>query len=511
VDASTLEGALTADLTAASDAQDITVTGSAQDDSFTTGALDDDDSIDGGEGTDSVTTSGAVDGVTLTSIEDVTVEDAGVVDVDLENASAVATVTMTQSGEFTNDIDVTNAADGFELVLDTNTDSTLGVDGTMTTPDAGSGELVLSTVGNGQITLLSDEQNANGTAIDIGEVTKLTFNVGNGGLAVDGTQASDVLLESTDNSLTGLIFAGAGAADLTGVNNVVELSGSDALDTIDAGALEGGLTMAAENVEVGTNDLTTDMTVTGGAGNDTLFGADGDDTIDAGGGNNAGITGDAGDDVITAGDGNDTGVDGGAGDDTINLGNGNNVVDGGADDDEITTGSGNDEITGGTGADTLTGGAGNDQFVYEAAADSNTTDTDTITDFDDAGDDTLEFDADAGALFSAAISNNALNLITGSANNTASTQTSAIAARFGVDGIFGTFSDAAAFVAGLTGITTGVDDGSTYVAFAVNTAGTKLFVAEASETGGGGSDIDSASIVMELNVENVAASDLFIF
>lgn len=90
-------------------------------------------------------------------------------------------------------------------------------------------------------------------------------------------------------------------------------------------------------------------TLTGGAGNDLLFGAQ-----NVGGG--AGNT-----------------LDGGAGNDFLLGGNGN---------DSLTGGTGDDVLVGGMGNDTLTGGAGNDVFVFGGGgADGNN----VITDFS-AGD-----------------------------------------------------------------------------------------------------------------------------
>lgn len=129
---------------------------------------------------------------------------------------------------------------------------------------------------------------------------------------------------------------------------------------------------------------------------------------------------------------------------------------GDGEDNELTGDDNDNIITGGGGADTLTGGAG----------------------------------ADAASL-----------------------QTAAIAASFTLSGLFGGttgYSNTAAFVAALTGITAGVANSGTYVAFAINTAHTMLWVAKASETGGAGTDIDAASIVMEIGVDNVVAGDIII-
>ena len=59
---------------------------------------------------------------------------------------------------------------------------------------------------------------------------------------------------------------------------------------------------------------------------------------------------------------------------------------GGSGADTISGGSGADSITGGSGADSLTGGAAADTFVYTLVAQSNSSNTDSITDFVSAQD-----------------------------------------------------------------------------------------------------------------------------
>ena len=95
-------------------------------------------------------------------------------------------------------------------------------------------------------------------------------------------------------------------------------------------------------------------TLIGGAGNDTLSGADSDDLL----------VGNAGDDLMGGGGGNDT-LLGGAGRDTLDGGNGNDIVDGQG------------------GADSLSGGAGDDTIIWDGQSDGN----DTIN--SDTGGDTL--------------------------------------------------------------------------------------------------------------------------
>ncbi len=69
----------------------------------------------------------------------------------------------------------------------------------------------------------------------------------------------------------------------------------------------------------------------------------------------------------------------------------NDVFDGGAGNDVLDGGGSDDTLTGGADNDTLTGGADNDTFVF-AQNDGN----DTITDFDQAGDDRILFNTNTG-------------------------------------------------------------------------------------------------------------------
>lgn len=99
--------------------------------------------------------------------------------------------------------------------------------------------------------------------------------------------------------------------------------------------------------------------LSGGDGNDILFGQGGNDTLN----------GDAGNDLLFGGSGNDT----------LNGGLGNDI---------LTGGDGDDILIGGAGNDTLTGGSGSDKFVWKSG-DQGTTTTpavDHVTDFDKAHD-----------------------------------------------------------------------------------------------------------------------------
>ncbi|MBT4934359.1 MAG: cadherin-like domain-containing protein [Rhodospirillaceae bacterium] len=101
------------------------------------------------------------------------------------------------------------------------------------------------------------------------------------------------------------------------------------------------------------------------AGDDTLKGGSGEDTLYGGGG----------DDSLKGGGGEDT-LYGGAGADTLKGEGGEDVLFGGAGDDELRGGGGEDFLVGGAGDDILKGEGGDDTFVFNTDSGS-----DTIVDY----------------------------------------------------------------------------------------------------------------------------------
>ena len=124
------------------------------------------------------------------------------------------------------------------------------------------------------------------------------------------------------------------------------------------------------------------------AGNDTLVGTTGDDTISGLAGNDS-LRGGDGDDDLFGNSGNDT-LAGNAGDDRLEGDAGNDSLGGGAGDDRLNGSFGNDTLVGGKGRDVLTGGSGDDRLVGKQG-------TDVL--FGNSGDDLLRGSRDNDALF----------------------------------------------------------------------------------------------------------------
>ncbi|WP_186805347.1 peroxidase family protein [Citrobacter sp. TBCS-14] len=254
----------------------------------------------------------------------------------------------------------------------------------------------------------------------------------NGDVVTEGLNGGTDTVQTTlhnytlTNNVENLVFTGTGAFTGRGnaiANTITGGSGNDFLygmggnDTLNGGAgndvLDGG--EGADNLQGGTgNDK-----MTGGEGNDRLDGGEGADLMVGGLGNdtyivdnngdvvteglNGGIdavqtalhnytltnnvetlvftgtgaftgrgnaiantiTGGSGNDFLYGMGGNDT-LYGGAGNDALDGGDGADNLQGGAGNDKLTGGAGNDRLEGGQGDDIMTGGAGNDTFVFSA-------------------------------------------------------------------------------------------------------------------------------------------------
>lgn len=136
-----------------------------------------------------------------------------------------------------------------------------------------------------------------------------------------------------------------GCADLL----YLTVNGTDTIDNIDLSAVSKPAFRKIKSVNVASF-----------GGNDTIFGSQVKDTINAGPGNDQ-IQGNRGNDVLK-GDSGDDSISGGAGNDRLVGASGNDILKGGAGNDVLSGGSGNDILNGGPGSDRGSAGSGVDTF-----------------------------------------------------------------------------------------------------------------------------------------------------
>ncbi len=398
-------------------------------DSIATG--DGADTIYGGDGVDAIRGEGGTDFIDAGAGNDViTVDDFS----DFQTSGGVETV---KGGAGTDTLSFTEAAAldvsapelehlyGIEVIsLDRTSDTaskitlgnatftnlgsdTLTIVGNFHTGDDADNEIDASAVTNGKIIVTGNPRTTVNDTIKGGSGDDIfrfsgTQNLEDGDI-LDGNGGSDTIqLDASAAAVTVAIdfddvtdmevisvYKGSAATDAGDVTVTIE--DNDALTAAQEGALSltvDATTMTANNFifnNAGTDDIDTNLTITGGGKNDTITGSSGHDTISggsyttgdggdilSGGSGNDSITGNAGPDTINGEEGNDVMLEGGAGADSINGGAGNDIMSGG---------TGADILTGAGGADNLTGGAGNDSFNFSAVTDSQTSSVDTITDF----------------------------------------------------------------------------------------------------------------------------------
>lgn len=182
---------------------------------------------------------------------------------------------------------------------------------------------------------------------------------------LDGGEGNDILVAG---SLSDTMIGGVGNDCLTGIFN--QADGGVGNDTIDA-------------TSIGTD--VSQITLTGGAGNDVLLGntnagvtnffngGTGNDQITFGSESDEVIGDDRGDDLVDAsGASFGTGVDFSTGVDGVSIGDteGNNTLLGTLGDDSLVTGAGEDSLRGDGGNDTLFSGGGDDILWGGSGADS---------------------------------------------------------------------------------------------------------------------------------------------
>ena len=366
---------------------------------------------------------------------------------------------------------------------------------------------------------------------------------------IPGTDGDDVIcgLGGDDTVYGGggndVIDGGLGADELFGEDGADVLYGAGGNDVLDGGAdedlasffdntsaLNANLTTgAAASATSGTDSLAAIEMLVGGAGNDSLTGDDGVNSLNGAAGNDT-IHGAGGDDMLVLSAGNDS-FNGGGGIDTlsfsedrstsainlsINLGLsasqstgdgndsfvgienvfgglGNDTLTGNGDANTLSGLGGNDTLTGGLGNDTLTGGLGNDTASF---ADSTsvtaiiTADLDLGLAFGRGDDSLLEIENLTGGAGNDSLSgDDQLNLLAGGAGN------DSLAGREGDDTLVGGAgndivtggpgTDTASFADSTAAITVSL----AVVTSQVTGAGTDTIAEMENLTGGTGNDV----------------------
>ncbi|HKM95512.1 MAG TPA: peroxidase family protein, partial [Buttiauxella sp.] len=210
---------------------------------------------------------------------------------------------------------------------------------------------------------------------------------GDGADNLQGEAGNDRLIGQAGNDT---LDGGAGADNLQGGAGNDRLNGQAGNDTMDGGAgddtyiVDNALDIVTEGLNGGTDIVQTTLlnytltgnvetlaftgagiftgkgnaignTITGGSGNDFLYGLGGNDQL----------LGGAGNDLLDGGAGVDN-LQGGAGSDKLIGQAGDDTLDGGVGDDNLQGGAGNDRLIGQAGNDTMDGGAGTDTFTFSA-------------------------------------------------------------------------------------------------------------------------------------------------
>jgi len=164
------------------------------------------------------------------------------------------------------------------------------------------------------------------------------------------------------------VVAGAGndRVDASGSLHPVRLFGGADHDTLTGGAADDVLNGGGDDdvLAAGAGD----DRVFGGGGRDHIAGGSGNDFLDGQGGRDV-VHGDSGHDTVNGGSANDQ-LFGDTGNDRLNGDDGHDVINGNSGDDTAHGGDGNDVLRGGSGRDWLAGGAGGDRHYGQGSADT---------------------------------------------------------------------------------------------------------------------------------------------
>lgn len=279
---------------------------------------------------------------------------------------------------------ITNSADNVRFIYGGGNDLIQGFNATSTLQIGdGSEDYSLTTNGQDNVIIVGDasitlEGTANFSALNIdgNNLAHLTLTnksatkttIGSSIETVDAsarTKAARIVGNALDNTITG----GKGNDYLFGKNGDDCIDGGKGNDYLSGGNGNDTLRGSEGNDKLYGNDG--DDYLYGDAGNDKIFGQDGNDYLYGNDGNDT-LSGGNGSDYLAGGYGNDS-IVGGANNDTLWAGAGNDKLLGGSGNDSLVGGSGkdklygqdgNDTLSGGTGNDSLWGGNGSDTFLY---------------------------------------------------------------------------------------------------------------------------------------------------
>jgi Ca2+-binding RTX toxin-like protein/carbon monoxide dehydrogenase subunit G len=324
-----------------------------------------------------------------------------------ENGTAVTTVTATDADVgSTLTYSIVAGVDAARFTVDASTGalSFISAPDYEHPTDAGANNVYDVTVQVSDGTL-TDTQSIVVTVTDVNDNTPVITSNGTGAtasvnIAENGTAVTTVIATDTDagSALTYSIVGGADVARFTvdastgalsfisapdyenptdaGANNIYDVTVQVSDGTLtDTQAIAVTVADVAEHIQLGNGGVTfadtgvTELSITGGTGNDTITGMAGIDHLYGGAGSDT-IVGGGGADILDGGTGTDT-VDYSAssGGVTVNLANAGAQGGGDAAGDVLSnfeniTGSAfNDTLIGDAGANMLTGGAGNDVLI----------------------------------------------------------------------------------------------------------------------------------------------------
>ena len=257
-------------------------------------------------------------------------------------------ITLTGSG-----FDVAGAADPLTYEWDLDDNGTFETAGASAVFDPVA--LGFSGTGNHTVSLRVSDGDG-GFAIDTVQVSVL----GEGTLLIDGVL--HVVGSNTENDIV-LIKNVSGSIKVYATFNDNNPAVFNSADVTEIQVR----TRGGHDIVLTSHNVTQQMTIDGGSGNDLLQGGGGNNLLIGGSGNDA-LYGDGGNDVLLGGDGNDDLI-GGAGDDVLVGGDGNDILLGGTGNDLIIGSDDNDLLVGGGGEDILIGGVtihDNDVAALEA-------------------------------------------------------------------------------------------------------------------------------------------------